>query len=233
VSARVRPRDQAGYTLVELLTTMFVGGIVLSALFGLLDVSLVAGNRVTNRVDAVQRGRVAVEQLTQVLRSQTCLGPGVPPVVQGDDNSLTFYADIGDDKFNPDKRKLVYTPPSGSTLGYVTESVYPATGGSLPALTFAATPSRVRRVVGGITSSGLPLLRYYAYTTTDPPTATVQLPTPLSTADLARVVKIDVSFTVRPTQAPAETRADARFDNSVYVRTADPTNPTKGPVCLV
>ena len=53
-------RQQSGFTLVELIVTMLVGMIVLTALFGLVDVALRASKRVDNRVESSQRGRLAL-----------------------------------------------------------------------------------------------------------------------------------------------------------------------------
>src|SRR3712207_7250761 len=53
-----------------------VGMLVLLALFGLLDVSMPATRRVTDRVDSQQRGRVALEQLVVGLRAATCVETG-------------------------------------------------------------------------------------------------------------------------------------------------------------
>jgi prepilin-type N-terminal cleavage/methylation domain-containing protein len=237
VSARARirraVRDERGFTITELLVTMIVGLIVLFALFGLFEVALRANGRVGDRVDAAQRGRNALEQITQELRSQVCLGPQVPPIVSGTDTSITFYADVGGETFSPDKRVLTYVPAAGATPGYILEQVYQSTGGTLPNLTWSATPSRTRRIIEGVTTSAAPVFRYWGFNA-DGSGSMVQLTSnPLTSTDRTQVVRVDVSFVARPTRNPASTAQNSEFDDEVYVRTADPTNPTSGPVCLM
>ena len=65
---------------------------------GMVDVSQRASSRVEARVDSTQRGRVAMEQVTQRLRSQVCLG-SASPIVSATDTDVTFFADLGDEQF--------------------------------------------------------------------------------------------------------------------------------------
>lgn len=232
--ARIRARlrqagaDQRGFTLVELLVTTSIGVVVLMAVFGLLDVSLRASSRVEDRAEVTQRGRVAMEQLTQQLRAQTCLGSGVPAMTQADSTSMTFYADLGDDTFTPQRRRLVYSN------GAITEFLYAGTG-TPPNMTFSATPMRTRTVVTNIVPVGsTPIFRYYAFTPdgSSPVTPSVLLASPLSTTDLARTVRIAISFIVQPTRGPQNNAVQSTFENYVYVRTSDPTDPERSPACL-
>lgn len=226
-AARRGATGERGFTLVELLVTISVGMVVLFAVFGLLDVSLRASSRVQDRTDVVQRGRNAMEQITQELRSQTCLGSGYPALTQADSNSMTFYADLGDETFTPQKRTLTYS------AGTIVERLYPMTGGTLPNVTFAATPSRTRTLITNIAPvSGTPVFRYYKFTLTDPITPSVLMTTPLSAADLANTVRIAVSFVAQPLQGTANNSVSTTFENYVYVRTSDPTDPQRSPACL-
>jgi len=64
--------------------------------------------------------------------------------------------------------------------------------------------------------------------------ATINTPldvTPLSAADAADVVQVDISFTSRPTRATVGSPRDAVFQQSIFFRTADPMDPGKGPKC--
>jgi Tfp pilus assembly protein PilW len=70
---------QSGLTLVELLVTMASGLIVSFAAFTLIDITLHSSGRVADRIDATQRGRVAMEHLVQLL-SSGCLASDVSPI---------------------------------------------------------------------------------------------------------------------------------------------------------
>ena len=69
-------RGDAGFTIVELLVTVLIGTVVLFALFGLVDVALRSQQRVDGRVDSNSRGRLAMEQMVQDLRSSVCVQNG-------------------------------------------------------------------------------------------------------------------------------------------------------------
>jgi hypothetical protein len=53
----------------------------------------------------------------------------------------------------------------------------------------------------------------------------------VSVADSRRVVQVNVSFVARPTKATAASGRDSTFQQAVFFRTADPTDPMKGAKC--
>jgi hypothetical protein len=236
-------RGEAGFTLVEVLTAMTIGIVVLLATFDILDVSAKHYGKVDDRVDVVARGRLGMEAITQQIRSQVCLGPGKPAMQSGTNTSMSFVADLGGEAFQPEIRNLTYTPPSGSTGGYITETAYSSTG-TPPNVTFASTPYRTRRLVDNITqakdSVGNPVavFTYYGFTPS-PSTPTYLQTVPLDTdpthtasADsAARTVRILISYQVLAAHAQNSSVA-VPFQNYVYVRTADVTDPTRSPLCL-
>ena len=57
---RARLTDEAGFTIVELLTAMVVGLLVLGAAFALVGRASALQARTQDRVDAHQRGRAAL-----------------------------------------------------------------------------------------------------------------------------------------------------------------------------
>lgn len=222
---------EAGFTLIEVLIAMTAGLIVFAAGLTLAEVSLKASTRVDDRVDVAQRGRTALERITQQLRSQVCLGPGSPALVEAKADSVTFYSDMGDDAFVPEKRRLTYA--SGSII----EDSYTGTG-TPPAMTFPSAPTRTQTILSDILPvSGVPVFRYYGYTTTSPVRATLLLTPPaggsLSATDLARTVGVTVAYVARPRANRAQNNSvETTFEDSVYSRTADANNPTAGPVCI-
>jgi len=226
-----RLRDQRGFTLVELLMTTVIGTIVLLAAFTIFDAALHAQTRVDDRSDMVARGRTAMEQVVQQLRSQVCLGPGYPAVTYGDGSHVTFYADLADTTFVPQKRDLTF---SGGTLTERDYTGSPSSGN--PPYTFAATPSRTRVIATSLVNqtqgaTTIPFFTYYSFNAANPVRPANLLAVPLSATDMARVVQITVAFGALPSRGVSKLPAEP-FTANVFVRTADPTDPDHSPLCI-
>ena len=89
-----------------------------SATLGLLDSTVRLNTGVMAKTDAMQRGRLAMDVITQQLRSQVCLenlaGPAIVPGATNATRS-TFYSDFseGDGTVPPTKRTLTFDPATG------------------------------------------------------------------------------------------------------------------------
>jgi len=70
---RIDLRAEDGFTIVELLTAMVIGAIVLFATLTVLDTTISLTTRVNTRVDTLQRGRNAMDLMIRDLRSQNCV----------------------------------------------------------------------------------------------------------------------------------------------------------------
>jgi type II secretory pathway pseudopilin PulG len=220
-----RARSEDGFTIIELVCGMALGIIILLAAWAMLDTTLTVSRANEARVSAMQRSRLAMEDVVTQLRSEVCLGPGTPPIVSGTDTSITFYANLGTVDANPERRTLTLAG------GYITESDYPGSGVA-PALTFPPTPSRTRIVATRVeVLPGTPFLRYYAFSASGAVTPDLLLPTPLSAADAARVVRIGLTFRTQPDQSFRPGPTSLVLDDAVYVRMATPTDPRNGPQC--
>jgi hypothetical protein len=238
-----RVRSQSGATLIELLVAMGIGMLTLLAVLALLDTSVKQSNAVAGRVNATQRGRLAMDQITRQLRSQVCLGAtstttSIPALAAGtDSDTVRFYADLSDGTRPTELREIAFNAVAMTLTERTWAGVVDANGiYSFPTLT------RARRLLDEVTRRSLPdpsvIFRYYAYTapTVPPaafvaPTPTVLLPTPLNTTDLARVAKIDIGFTPLPPKARPSPAASVTLQNEVYVRVADPNKPAPSPTC--
>jgi prepilin-type N-terminal cleavage/methylation domain-containing protein len=223
---RRRLRDQRGFTLVELLVSMTIGVAVLLATFAILDSALLAQGRVDDRTDSIARGRTAMEQIVQQLRSQVCLGPSLPAIEYGDDDEVRFYADLANTTFIPERRVLTFAG------GALTERDYTgrATGGS-PPYSFNTTPSRTRVILDRMAPTAEPFFTYLGFDDSRPPEPRKELPVPLSDADRAQVVQIHVSFMALPARASSSSTGEP-FMTDVFVRTADPSDPEHSPLCI-
>ena len=102
-----RARDESGFTLIELLMAMTIGVVVLLAAFMLVDASTPLAQKTQDRVDAAQRGRLAMEIIGAELRSQVCMPGAVPPIMPtvSDDSNVWFYGN------NQDQNSLPQKPP--------------------------------------------------------------------------------------------------------------------------
>jgi prepilin-type N-terminal cleavage/methylation domain-containing protein len=237
-----RLRHQHGFTLIELLVSMSIGTIVLLAVFTLVDQAIPATNRVTDRVETQQRGRNAMEQMVQRLRSSVCVQATTQangaPVYQSpieaasDDNTVTFFTQVMSSSttpFQPDRRQLSYDAPNKRIVErrYAYSATNPVTW---PVL------SATRTVLGNVVPVvGKPIFTYRAYdgSSINPPIPAVA--TPLSAVDAPRVIAVEIQFQVLPFSVTGKAAQGTTFDDTATLRIPpDATSATtlqKGPVC--
>ncbi len=218
-----RLREERGFTLVELLMGMIIGLMVLFAGLLLMDRSTQLAGNTRQRVDATQRGRLAMDAITQELRSEVCLDPTTVPIAAASDTSITFYADTGDANAVPQKHVISLTGGNLVLQKYV--------GAGSPVV-FPATPTSTRTLLENVSLvPGTPLFAYYQWGAGNPTLPDAQLVSPLATTDLDNVVKIDVTFVALPDRGFKNTKGSATLDDAVFVRLADATDPNRGPRC--
>ena len=237
--ARIRRRmgQQRGFTLIELLVSMTVGIVIVGVAFGLLDAVVRTFGSSGERVDVSQRGRQAIDGITQKLRSQVCGGgpTAANPAAQytpiftaADKNKIVFWSDTGDknaDGTTPKGKRVRGLEFSNNTIY---ELEFPGTGQDP-----AATPAK-RELVTDVaenngTGSAKGLFRFYAYN----PEAANQsaVPAPplyleltgspiLPAADLKRIVRVTVAFTAFPRKGQPSDSVAADFNSDFLSRTA-------------
>lgn len=218
-------RRQDGFSLPEVIVAMTVGMVVLLSAFALIDSAGPLTLKTQDTVDATQRGRLALDTMTSELRSQICIGT-TAPVISADADGILFYANTGDEAAFPEKRRLYFSGTS------IQEQVWKGTNAA--GTTFSATPINRTLVSNAqrMTSPATDVFRYYAFTTTKPYAPTVPLTTfPLSATNLPKVVKVSLSFIVRPDRATGTSKRELTFQGSSYTRTSNPLDPTKGANC--
>jgi hypothetical protein len=232
-----RLRQEEGFTLMEVLMATLVGFVVLAATMGLLESTVKLNTGVMGKTDAMQRGRLAMDKITQQLRSQVCLDLDNPAIPLGATNdSVTFYADFSsaDGKKPPQKRTLALD----TTKRAITAQIFKTTVLKPLPTSYPASPSAVDPVLENVgpakDSAGatLPFLTYYAYQTVNGhPEPTQLLTTPLNKASAARVARIDINFSVRPTGAKNDKQAVSVSDQ-IVARHADPNLTVPDPACV-
>jgi prepilin-type N-terminal cleavage/methylation domain-containing protein len=223
-------RDERGFSLVELLVSLLIGTIVILAAWNILDATSSLGKRTQDRVDAAQRGRLAMDVIGSELRSQVCLPGAIPPVVSGATSTdFTFYSNLGDQDSPPQKRRFYLL--NGAIMEQSWQGTFAGSGVTLT-VNWAATPT-TRTLIAPVGQVGAtPFFRFWGFDANLPATINQPLDAlPLSTTDAGRVVQVDVSFAARPTGATASSKRDTIFQQSIYFRTADPMDPGKGPKC--
>jgi prepilin-type N-terminal cleavage/methylation domain-containing protein len=228
---RTRLRAERGFTLIELLVAIALGGIVVTAAINVMEASVRASNDSVNRMDGLQKGRLMLEEVSQRLRAQVCPDKATPAIVDATASSLTFYTELsaaqpnGIPNFAPEGRRISFTSNK------VVEEVWNSLASPF-ANTFNAAPSFTRVLADDIyPHAGRPFFRYFTFIN-NPATPDLELVPPISAADKARIVKIDVTFDSRPSSLNAQSnRIDTSLQSEVFVRTADPTDPEHSPLC--
>lgn len=217
-------------TLMELMTAITIGMIVMFAMFALLDNTVRMNTNAMAKTDAMQRGRLAMDVMTQELRSQVCLdnlaGPAIVPGATS--TTVEFYSDFseGDGTVPPTKRRLQYNPATGdvTTAIFVTDRLEPRPG-DFP-LAPNNTQMRLENVALQRDSGGnaIPFLRYYAYRwvgNPPRPEASLELAPPIDANEARRVARIDVTLMAQPLGADDRTKG-VNLTDQVMARHSDP-----------
>lgn len=217
-----RLRNEDGFTLIELVVSMGVAGILLAAASMLVQVAFRTQVDATARVEGVQKGRSAVNEITRVLKAQMCFGDGSPAFLAGSDTSVRLYTSVNTaqaDYQRIQRRQITFVPnATGSTTGRIDMTTEEGVGRPPDVTGWGAVSTRtIADDVQLIT--GTPLFRFYTFTG-NPADATLQLSSPLSAGDLYRVVRVDMAF--QTTTNRISQPQPLRFANSVTARTADP-----------
>ena len=233
-------KQDSGFSLIELLAAMAIGSLVLAALTSVISRAVVSSTQTSDRVEALQRGRVTMDRVTSLLNSQLCLvktnGDGTPPIVVGDVNQIAFYSTLG----TVDSAPTIYRLTYNTTTRRLTEDQYAPSSQVDPTYpSYPATPSRTR-VIGTNLLPNNPdstgLFSYYPYITTEGPTLGMvgsTLATPLDATAKAAAVRVGVGFTTQPehTSGAAPDPRATRLDGIGVVGSANPGEPSKGVNC--
>jgi prepilin-type N-terminal cleavage/methylation domain-containing protein len=235
---RARLAAEAGFTLVEMLTAMVIGTVVLFAAFTFMERSFDASAEISDRVDAAQRGRTAMDATIRQLRSQVCVAAKLP-LQSASATSVTFTTDLtdGSQPLKTERRTLTFAP---ATKGYaLTEQDLAMTAGppTSPTVTWATSPKRSVTLISGVAQDGsTPFLQYFGWDNSTTPAQFKELTSPVAAADLSDVTQIRVTFAVSPEHGLSPGSRGATLTDQITLPQADPNqgDPTKtsvSPTC--
>jgi hypothetical protein len=216
----VRLTDERGTTLVELIVAMTVGMVVLFAIFATVDYGRTSAAVTSDRVETLQRGRVGMERVTQLLRSASC-------PENGDQSALTdteptrvgFHSKLGPDATVAETalvRKRVLRLEGGTLW----EDVYPlASGGPDQDLVYGVTPTSRRLIERVRPLDGTTAFRYLRAVDTE------------ITDPALRPKARGVSVELLVLPARSNTAIGTPFRTTVALRTDDITDLDQEPQC--
>jgi hypothetical protein len=238
-----RLRNEDGFTLMEVVTSMTVGLVMLGAILGLLESTVRLNTGVMAKTDAMQRGRLGMDQLTQQLRSQVCLDWDNSAIIQGSDAStVSFYADFSAGGRPPVKRTLRFDTTSRRITSQLFSAPTPTPNPLTPA-SYPTLPEATNVVLDEISpalnldttdpADTVPFLRYFAYEEQADGVlrAEKELTPPLDKAEAARAARVEIAFVSHATGSQDRGKAVVLTDQ-VMARHSDPNLAVPDPKCV-
>jgi hypothetical protein len=222
--------DERGYSLIELLMATLAGLVVAAATMMIVVSSYQLVHNDADRVDADQQGRIAMEQIEQLLGSSCVAGVDVSPILGGSSagtgappsgaNSITFYESLTDSADVTPRVDEAVIFLNGS--GALEEDLYPYVSGSTGAWTFAATPSTTATLV--VHAQDVPgtssIFTYYPFTTSGQISTTADALTSgyLPSNSAQSVGAVGLEFEAAPTDADPAPGSNVDLSDQVVLR---------------
>jgi hypothetical protein len=210
--------DQRGTTLIELVIATAAGTVVFLGLTMVVVAAMHQTTRVTKRVHATQEARTLVHEIVTELHS-ACVSADVAPVqASSTGSSLSFVYKTGSGAaLTPVLHRISL---SGTTL---TLATFNSTTGSTPKWTFSETPVSTRTLLTNVApiSGTIPIFSYYKFESGQ--IGATSLAVPLSSADAALAVKVNIALKVSPSGSPVvDAKAPGIVQDSALLRFTPP-----------
>lgn len=211
-AARTVRSDERGFSLVELLTGITIGVIVIFAAYTAIDAANKSQLRTAMRMEAINRGRNAMEVVTRSVRSQQCFN-SVRPMLWASGTGMEFYASVAPQSTTANGKQPIERhriewkaaaagdaavrdigdgkAPVG-TYGDITETVWRSTTNvTTGAVTFPTQPTYTNVIARGVSIApdrrnaavNAPFFRYFKYaSTTGSGRVDLTAPVPMNTS---------------------------------------------------
>jgi hypothetical protein len=195
-----------------------------------LDAAIKTQRDAEDRTGTISKGRRAMEDMTRQIRSQMCLDKLTVPIIEARPNKIEFYGALLPATAAPtyQRRTLQYIADADGTRGRIDESVVTATG--TPGSLAWTAPAVTRTLITGVKPPAAGLFRFWTFEAETAPALREVTADPVSQADRQLTVQVGVKYDVLPDRG-RPVRSTSSFENTVFVRTADPTDPTRSPKC--
>ncbi len=209
-------RDEHGFTLVEMLVSIVTGLVVILATLSVLDISISQSSRISERVDADQHARLAMEKIMLELHS-SCISTAFTPVRAGSNaTSISFISQISNEAYFTSVTKHVISLSAGK----LTDASYPSTN-TIEELgatwKFASTPTITKTLATGVSqTSGGPIFSYFKYASGN--LSSTALSMPLSEIDAKATAEVTVAFTTAPTSERTAADRTVKLSNTAVLR---------------
>jgi Tfp pilus assembly protein PilW len=217
---------------MELMMALAIGSLVLTAVMLTFVNGLQATTRVTDRVEAAQRARLAMDRVVTLLNSQTCLytstGTTSVPIVDGQAQQVTFYANLGLVSADPVQYRLRY---DAATKRIFEDQFVPTRdprGNPVYPTSVTATKTVASDIVP--TLAGGVIFQYYQFNT-DGTINTVPLGAPLTAATRLQAVRVGATFAATPESTKTLDLRSTTVDGSATVGSAEGSDSSKGVNC--
>ncbi|MEI2703586.1 MAG: prepilin-type N-terminal cleavage/methylation domain-containing protein [Baekduia sp.] len=212
--------DDRGMTLVELLTGLGLGSVVLAAALTIFLNGMSGAATVQDRADASQRARLGFDRVTALVGAQVCNGVtnAGTPVVAADPNAVSFTANTDDADATPTGYKLRYNAAADELW----EDSYPLVGAENAAgyRTWGTTIAASRQLLDNAVPDGsTPVFRYYGVSNSTTGNFVELDPdgSGLTADERSRVLRIDLSLKILPTRTSSLEARGTLMQTESYV----------------
>ena len=216
----IRLGAEDGFSLIELLTAMLIGIVIIFGAFSVIDNSATVNGKVVGRTDATQRGRAAMDEITRALRSAVCAN-NTPPITTATPTQVVFTADLSDGSqaaraapVHLQRHRRHDHPVGGGRLRHGERGPWVATPKTSTVLT-DSDPDPATIPAGAI-------FTYWKFSPGTAGQTLLPLGSTVAAADLPRIARIDIAYVTRPTNVSVIDARASNVEDSIVVRSVDP-----------
>jgi len=218
---RIRLADERGTTLVELMVGISLGMVILSALTGLVIVTLHASARVSARVHATQNARISLVKIIEQLHS-ACVTPKIAPVQVGSTGTKLIFSHSTASEGSSATVKPIRSEVALSGTSLI-ETDYAALGSTVPP-TFSKTATGPSQALISNVAPTPPSSSIFTYYTYSNGKLVAIPPKELSLTEANSVIQVKVAFTgFPPKTSSSDKNVGASVENSAMLRLTPPS----------